>query len=171
VKYILIACWMIVLSGIAQAQKSPDTAKVSVGPWQIDASFTEEKKLDRCSMSRMTKEGVEARFTREKDGLSLLLNSPSWQLEKGKTYPVEFVAGSTHWKADVSAASDSVRVALTDKLFNDALKNATSLQIRAAGKTISVPLNKSSMAFERLERCYQINNKAGDTNPFIEPKP
>ena len=92
-------------------------------------------------------------------------------MEKGKTYPVEFAAGSTAWKANVTATSDAVRVALADQLFNDALKNANSLVIRAAGKTITFPLNKSAAAFARLERCYQTNNKAGETDPFVAPKP
>jgi hypothetical protein len=84
---------------------------------------------------------------------------------------VEFAAGSTSWKADVTASIDAVRVSLTDQLFNDALKKANSLEVRAAGKTITVSLNRSAAAFARLERCYQTNNKAGETNPFVAPKP
>jgi hypothetical protein len=166
-KYALVAIWMITMCGVAQSEN----AKISIGPWQINADFTEERKLDQCVMSRTTNEGIEARFTREAGGLSLVLTSPRWELEKGTAYPVEFAAGSTAWKTDVTATSDAVRVALTDQLFNDALKNANSLVIRAVGKTIAVPLNKSAAAFARLERCYQTNNKAGDTNPFIAPKP
>ena len=170
-KYVLVAFWMITMCGIAQSQKSTADAKISIGPWQIGADFTEERKFDQCVMNRMTKDGIEAQFTREAGGLSLVMTSPRWELEKGATYPVEFAAGSTAWKADVTASSDAVRVALTDQLFNDALKNANSLVIRAVGKTITVPLNKSAAAFARLERCYQTNNKAGETNPFIAPKP
>jgi hypothetical protein len=166
-KYVLAAFWMITMCGVAQSED----AKISIGPWQIDADFTEERKLDQCVMSRTTNDGIEARFTREAGGLSLVMTSPRWELEKGTTYPVEFAAGSTAWKADVTATSDAVRVALTDQLFNDALKNANSLVIRAAGKTITVPLNKSAAAFVRLERCYQNNSKAGETNPFVAPKP
>jgi hypothetical protein len=166
-KYVLAAIWMITMCGVAQSEN----AKISIGPWQINADFTEERKLDQCVMSRTTNEGIEARFTREAGGLSLVLTSPRWELEKGTTYPVEFAAGSTSWKTDVTATSDAVRVALADQLFNDALKNANSLVIRAVGKTITVPLNRSAAAFARLERCYQTNNKAGDTNPFIAPKP
>lgn len=170
-KYVLTAFWMITMCGVAQSQSSPGEAKVSIGPWQIDASFTEERKLDRCVMSRMTKDGIEARFTREQDGLSLVMTSPRWELDKGKTYPVEFVAGSTSWKAEVTATSDAVHISLADQLFNDALKKANSLEVRAAGKTITVALNRSAAAFARLERCYQTNNKAGETNPFVAPKP
>jgi hypothetical protein len=170
-KYVLVAFWIIVMCGVAESQKSTEGATIAIGPWQIDASFTEERKLDRCVMSRTNKEGIEARFTREEDGLSLVMTSPRWELDKGKTYPVEFAAGSTTWKADVTATSDAVRISLTDQLFNDALKKANFLEIRAAGQTITVPLNKSAAAFARLERCYQTNNKAGETNPFVAPKP
>ncbi len=166
-KYVLAAFWMILTCGAAASQD----AKISIGPWQIDANFTEERKLDQCVMSRMTKDGIEARFTREESGLSLVMTSPLWELEKGKTYPVEFVAGSTSWKADVTATADAVHIALADQLFNDALKKANSMEVRAAGKTITVALNRSADAFARLERCYQINNKAGETNPFVAPKP
>ena len=170
-KYALAAFWMIVMCAVAQSQKATEDSAVSIGPWQIDASFTEERKLDRCFMSRTTKDGIEARFTREEGGLALVMTSPRWELEKGKAYPVEFAAGSNAWKADVTATVDAVRVALTDQSFNEALENANSLVIRAAGKTITVPLNKSAAAFARLERCYQTNNKAGETNPFVAPKP
>ena len=166
-KYVLAAFWMITMCGVAVSED----AKISIGPWQIDANFTEERKLDQCVMSRTTKDGIEARFTREEDGLSLVMTSPRWELDKGKAYPVEFVAGSAAWKADVTAASDAVHVSLTDQLFNDALKKANSLEVRAAGKTITVPLNRSAAAFARLERCYQTNNKAGEINPFVAPKP
>lgn len=170
-KYVLAAFWMITMCGVAQAQNSAEDAKISIGPWQIGANFTEERKLDQCVMSRTTKDGIEARFTREENGLSLVMTSPRWELEEGKTYPVEFAAGSTTWKAEVTATSDAVHIALADQLFNDALKKANSLEVRAAGKTITVALNRSADAFARLERCYQTNNKAGETNPFVAPKP
>ena len=170
-KYVLAALWIIAMCGLAQSQSSAGDAKISIGPWQIGANFTEERKLDQCVMSRTTKDGIEARFAREENGLSLVMTSPRWELDKGKTYPVEFVAGSAAWKAEVTAASDAVHVSLTDQLFNDALKKANSLEVRAAGKTITVALNRSADAFARLERCYQTNNKAGETNPFVAPKP
>ena len=121
-KYVLAAFWMMVMCAVAQSQSSTGDAKISIGPWQIGANFTEERKLDQCVMSRTTRDGIEARFTREEAGLSLVMTSPRWELDKGKTYPVEFVAGSAAWKADVAAASDAVSVSLTDQLFNDALK-------------------------------------------------
>jgi hypothetical protein len=64
--------------------------------------------------------------------------SPRWQLQKGKRYPVEFFAGSLGWKGKVSASIDEIRIALTDQHFNDALKSADILEVRAAGSTIKV---------------------------------
>ncbi len=122
-------------------------------------------------MTRPASGGVEATFTRDDAGLSLMLTQPRWQLEKGVTYPVEFTAGHAAWKADVTASSDTVRVALSDQQFNDALKRANALGIRTARTTITVALNQSAAALDRLERCYETNNTAAETNPFIAPKP
>jgi len=52
-----------------------------------------------------------------------------------------------------------------------ALKSAEMLEVRAAGKTMKVPLDKSAAALTRLESCYETNSKAVETNPFISPKP
>ena len=169
-KYLLIALSTMVMCGVADAQKAADRAIV-IGPWQIEASFTEERKFDRCIMSRSIEDGIETRFMRDESGLSLVMTSPRWELDKGKTYPVEFTAGSTTWKADVAATSEAVRVSLADKRFNEALKNADLLEVRAAGSTIKVPLDKSAAALSRLERCYDVNSKAVETNPFVAPKP
>ena len=74
-KYVLTAFWLISMGGVAASED----AKISIGPWQIDANFTEERKLDQCVMSRVTKDGIEARFTREQAGLSLVMTSPHWE--------------------------------------------------------------------------------------------
>ena len=170
-KLVLVALWTIVMCGVAGSQEIAKGRAVAVGPWQIDASFTEERKFDRCVMRLTTADGIEARFTREEGGLSLVLTSPRWELEKGVTYPVEFAAGPMKLKADVAASNDAVRISLTDKNFNDALKRANRLEVRAARSTITVPLRKSAAALARLDRCYETNNTAADTNPFAAPKP
>ena len=170
-KLVLVTLWTIVMCGLAGAQESIKDRAVSVGPWQIDASFTEARKFDRCVMSYTTADGIKAQFTRDASGLSLVLTSPRWELEKGVSYPVEFAAGSTKWKSDVAATNNVVRISLTDKNFNAALKRANTLEIRAARSTIAVPLKKSAAALARLERCYESNNKAAETNPFAAPKP
>ena len=38
-KYVLPAFWMIMMCGVAASED----AKISIGPWQIDASFTESE--------------------------------------------------------------------------------------------------------------------------------
>jgi hypothetical protein len=144
---------------------------VAIGPWQIEASFTEEKKFDRCVMSRTTEEGVETRFTRDEGGLSLSMSSPRWQLDKGDKYAVELAADAAIWSTMVSATSDAIRISLTDRSFNDALKSADMLEVRGAGSTIKVSLDKSAAALTRLESCYETNSKAQETNPFVAPKP
>jgi hypothetical protein len=89
----------------------------------------------------------------------------------GKKYPVEFAAGPVSWDSKVSATNETINISLTDKDFNEALKSAEMLEVRAAGKTMKVPLDKSAAALTRLESCYETNSKAVETNPFISPKP
>jgi hypothetical protein len=160
---------VFLLSGAAQAQSDDKT--VLIGPWKIEASFTKEQKFDRCMMSRTVDNGVTASFARDNSGTALIMTSERWKLDSGKAYPVEFLAGKTSWKTDVTATADTVRVALTDERFNKALRNANRLDVKGAGATISVPLDKSAAALARLESCYENNRNASETNPFEAPKP
>ena len=162
---------LFLLCGAAQAYSATKDDSVLIGPWKIEASFTKEQKFDRCMMSRAVDNGVEASFARDSAGTSLTMTSERWKLDSGKAYPVAFVAGKTSWKTDVTATADTVRVALTDERFNKALRNANRLEVRGAGSTITIPLDKSAAALERLDRCYQNNRNAGETNPFEAPKP
>jgi hypothetical protein len=162
---------IILLCGPAQAQSANEDQAVLIGPWKIEASFTKEQKFDRCMMSRTIDNGIETRFTRDEGGTSLMLTSQRWKLDSGKTYAVEFAAGSTTWKADVAATADAVRIPLTDERFNKALRNANRMEVRAAGSTIRIPLDKSSAALARLDTCYDTNRNAIETNPFVKPTP
>lgn len=162
---------LFLLCGAAQAYSATDDQSVLIGPWKIEASFTKDQKFDRCRMSRTVDNGVEATFARDGAGKSLTMTSERWKLDSGKAYPVEFVAGKSSWKTDVTATADTVRVALTDDRFNKALRNANRLEVRGAGATITIPLIKSAAALERLEHCYENNRNAGETNPFEAPKP
>lgn len=162
---------LFLLCGTIQAHSATDDKSVLIGPWKIEASFTKEQKFDRCLMSRTVDNGVAASFARDTAGTSLTLTSERWKLDSGKAYPVEFVAGKTSWKTDVTATSDTVRIALTDERFNKALRNANRLEVRGAGATIKIPLDKSSAALARLESCYANNRNASETNPFEAPKP
>ena len=162
---------VLLLWATAPAQSASEPQAVSIGPWQIEASYTKDQKFDRCMMSRTTETGLKAVFARDEAGTSLTLTSERWKLDSGKTYAVEFAAGSTVWKADVTATSDTVRVPLTDARFNKALRNANRLEVRGAGATLKVPLEKSADALARLDRCYDTNKDASETNPFVAPKP
>jgi hypothetical protein len=162
---------LLLLAMPMAAQGASEAQAVLIGPWKIEASFTQEQKLDRCTMSRTADNDLEARFARDEAGTSLTLTSSRWKLGNGKTYPVEFAAGSVVWKTDVAATADTVRVALTDDRFNKALRNANRLEVRGAGATLKVPLDKSAAALARLERCYENNKNASETNPFVAPKP
>ena len=154
-----------------QAQNSGDTKAVLIGPWKIEANFTKAQKFERCSMSRTVENGLEATFVRNESGTSLVMTSPRWKLDNGKTYAVEFAGGKATWKADVSATADTVNVALTNDRFNRALRNANRFEVRGAGATLKIPLDKSGAALARLERCFENNRKAGETNPFVAPQP
>jgi hypothetical protein len=169
-------CWVVFFSILlfcasAQAQNAGGDKSVLIGPWKIEASFTKGQIFDRCTMSRTVDNGLEAKFARDEAGTSLTMTSPRWKLDNGKTYPVVFAAGRVAWKADVAATSDTVRVALTDARFNKALRRVNRLEVRGAGATLKVPLDKSSAALARLERCYGNNRNASETNPFVAPKP
>lgn len=154
-----------------QAQSAGDDQSILIGPWKIEASFTKEQKFDRCTMSRTVDNGLEARFVRDESGTSLVMTSPRWKLENGKTYSVEFAAGKVTWKTDVAATQDTVRVTLTNERFNKALRNVNGLEVKGAGATLKIPLDKSSAALARLEHCYENNRNAAETNPFVAPKP
>jgi hypothetical protein len=170
-RFISTALLLIIVADGAYAQTAKNTRAIAIGPWEIEASFTKNRKFDRCVMRRTIEEGIETQFTRGAGGLSLMMSSPRWRLEKGKKYPVEFFAGSLGWKAKVSASSEEIRIGLTDQHFNEALKSADLLEVRAAGSTLKVPLDKSAAALARLESCFETNSKATQTNPFIVPKP
>lgn len=162
---------LFLLCGALQAQGASDEKAVLIGPWKIEASFTKEQKFDRCRMSRTVDKDIEASFARDSAGTSLTMSSERWKLDNGKSYPVEFVAGRNSWRTDVTATSDTVRVALTNDRFNKALRNASRLDVKGAGATIRIPLDKSASALARLESCYENNRNAGETNPFEAPKP
>jgi hypothetical protein len=161
----------LLLCAPAQAQNAGDDKSVHIGPWKIDASFTKGRIFDRCTMSRTMDSGLETKFARDQGGTSLTMTSPRWKLDNGKSYPVEFAAGKVVWKADVAATSDTVRVALTDARFNKALRTTNRLEVRGAGATLTVLLDKSAAALARLDRCYETNRNASETNPFVAPQP
>lgn len=145
-----------------------DTEVVKIGPWAIATTYKGDK-FDNCTMSRSA-ESVGSVFVRNQDGLLLLLDSPAWKLERGKAYSVRLVAGSQTVEAKALAETRDVTVALADRPFNGSLRTANVLEVRGEGATIRVPLDGSAAAFERLESCFNKNERtSAETNPFVAP--
>jgi hypothetical protein len=71
----------------------------------------------------------------------------------------------------VTSTAQAIGVGLTDQTFNEALRTAELLEVRGAGSTIKVSLDKSAAALSRLDSCYETNIKAVETNPFVAPSP
>ena len=164
----LLAATAMILPAVAHAQQAAESKSENIGPWEIEATFKGDK-FDRCSISRTLQDEVEVTFVRNGDGLTLMLESPNWTLERGKNYPVRMTLGAQSWDTEVAAESNSVSVAVVDKKFDSGLRGANVLNIVAAGATIKVPLDRSTVALDRLEQCVDKNNKAVETNPFVEP--
>jgi hypothetical protein len=157
-----------VVSTPAFAQRVEDSKTDEIGPWEIEATFKSDK-FDHCAISR-TFDDVAARFVRTSDGLSLVLESPNWKLERGKHYAVLMKAGSARWDTEVAAESNSVSVPISDRRFSEALRLANTLSVEGAGATVPIPLDKSSLALARLDACFDKNSRAVETNPFVAPK-
>ncbi|MEZ5827942.1 MAG: hypothetical protein R3D30_06110 [Hyphomicrobiales bacterium] len=140
----------------------------SIGPWQIEATYKADK-FDRCAISREVDDEIVVTFVRDGDGLSLLLESPNWKLERGKQYPVTLKVGPQSFDKEVAAEASSVSMPIEDDKFTAGLSSANALDIVAAGATIHVPLDKSNVALDRLERCMEKNEQAVAANPFVAP--
>lgn len=160
--------YLAFLTSSALAQQAQESQSVSVGPWKIATTYKADK-FDNCTMSR-TFADVEISFVRTKNGLSLLLDSQKWTLERGKVYSVRLAAGSQSVQAKALAETKGVTITLADQPFNEKLRVANLLEVRGEGATIRVPLDKSAAALERLDLCFEKNGLAGpETNPFVAP--
>ena len=152
-------------SPLAYGQNDPT---VKVGPWTI-ATVYKADKFDSCTMGRSA-EGLEIGFARSRDGLALMLDSPKWKLERGKSYPVRLVAGSQSVAARALADAKSVTIPLEDGTLGGRLRMSSVLQVRGEGATLRVPLDGSTAALNRLDACFQRNSREGtETNPFVAP--
>ena len=140
----------------------------TIGPWQIEATYNGDK-FDRCTISRKLDGDIIATFMRTGEGLTLLLSSPNWKLERGKQYPVTMKLGGESWDREVAAEASSVSMEVDDAKFKRSLKSANALNVVAAGATIRVPLDSSTAALDRLDRCVEKNERAVETNPFVVP--
>jgi hypothetical protein len=141
----------------------------NIGPWEIEATFKGDK-LDRCTISRkLDANDIVASFVQTPDLLTLVLESPNWKLDRGQKYDVKMKLGPQSFDSEVAAESDSVSIDIKDDKFVSGLRSANALNVVAAGATIDVPLDKSTLAFERLEECVEKNSTAVQSNPFVAP--
>jgi hypothetical protein len=115
-----------------------DQNVVGIGPWDITTS-TKAGKFESCSMTR-TGGDLGIAFVRSEDGLLLLLDSPKWKLERGKSYPIRLTAGGQSVEAKALAETKLVTIALTDRSFYANLKAANTLQVKGEGAALRVPL-------------------------------
>jgi hypothetical protein len=152
----------------ATGHAAEESKSENIGPWEIEAIFKGDK-FDRCSINRSLQDDIVARFIRTDDSLSFVLESPNWKLERGKTYPVKMAMGPLGFDTEVAAESDAVSMDIRDERFEAGLRKASALNVVAAGATIRVPLDRSTVAFDRLEQCVEKNNRAVETNPFVAP--
>jgi hypothetical protein len=164
-------------SGLVQPGR-PENKTVTAGPWAIMPVY-KASKLQSCTMSRSDGD-LGATFVRAQDGLSVVLESQKWKLQRGKAYPVRLAAGSRSVDATARAEAKSVTIPLADGRLNSRLRSANNLQVRAEGATLRVPLESSSNAFERLEECFNsgeapeknpsVKRNASERNPFVGPR-
>jgi len=156
------------LPSAAAAEPAAASNAESVGPWEIEATYRGDK-FDRCTISRKLDDEIVATFMRTGDGLTLLLSSPNWKLDRGEQYKVTMKLGPKSWDREVAAEASSVSRDVDDARFVSGLKTASTLDVVAAGATIRVPLDKSTLALDRLEKCVAKNERAVETNPFVAP--
>ena len=142
---------------------------VAIGPWEIATTY-KAGKFDSCSMSR-TAGDLAVSFVRAESGLLLLLLEGSkWKLERGSAYPVRLAAAGQSVEAKALADTKGVTIALAESSFNAKLRTANALEVQGEGAALRVPLDKSALAFERLEMCFDKNSREGpETNPFVAP--
>ncbi|HZD40245.1 MAG TPA: extensin family protein [Terriglobales bacterium] len=148
--------------------KSVFVHPVTVGPWAIARTYNANK-LINCTMSRSAG-ALKITFVRDRDDLLLVLSSPKWKLDRGRTYSLRLVAGSRSVEAKALAEAKSVTIALESRRFKAKIRSANALEVRGKGATLRVPLDRSSAALERLDECFEKNGREkSKTNPFIAP--
>ena len=82
---------------------------------------------------------------------------------------MKMAMGPLSFDVEVAAEPSSVSMKIEDTKFESALRRANALNVVAAGATIRVPLDKSTVAFERLGQCVEKNDRSVETNPFVAP--
>jgi hypothetical protein len=164
----LVLAILALAPSAAMAQLPEESKSDMIGPWEIEATYKGER-FDRCSIRRTLDDDVVVTFTRNESGLTLALESPNWKLDRGELYAVRMNLGGQSWDTKVAAESSAVSLDIGDEKFSNGLRNASALKVVGAGSTIQVPLNQSRLALDRLEACFEKNNRSVETNPFVAP--
>jgi hypothetical protein len=151
---------------LPQPRPSEDRTVIA-GPWAIGPTY-KANKLQSCTMSRSDGE-LGITFVRAQDGLSLMLESKKWKLERKNSYPIRLTAGSRSVNAKARAETKSMNVTLTDSRLNSRLRSVNKLQVHTEDATLWVPLDRSSTAFERLEKCF-VSREVIETNALTKHK-
>ena len=71
--------------------------------------------------------------------------------------------------AKARAETKSVNVTLADSRLNSSLRSVNKLQVHTEDATLRVPLDRSSTAFERLEKCF-VSRELTETNALMKSK-
>ena len=74
--------------------------------------------------------------------------------------------GPLSFDTEVAAQPNSVSMDVNEKNFAAGLRSASALNVVAAGATIRVPLDPSTVAFDRLDKCVEKNSRGVETNPL-----
>src|SRR5262249_24475824 len=106
-----------------------------------------------CTMSRSNGE-LGITFVRARDGLSFMLESKKWKLERKNSYPIRLTAGSRSVNAKAHAETKRVNVTMTENRLHSRIRSVNKLQVHTEDATLWVPLDRSSTAIERLEKCF-----------------
>lgn len=153
----ICAAALLSVAGTADAEDG------GLGPWEIEAVYKNDV-FDRCAIRRVLDSEISATFLKTPNATTLLLTSPHWQLEFGKSYPVTIKLGRQRWESQVGADVNSVSMAIEGPKFVSGLRDARALDVVGAGATIRVPLDGSASAFARLDRCVAENGNLRAAN-------
>ena len=165
----LIVCAPVVafMPSAVAAPLAAEGETASISPWEIEEVYKNDR-FDRCAISRNLDGDISVTFMRTGKGLSLMLASPHWKLETGKTYPVTLKLGQQSWDREVGAKASAVSMVVEDASFVSGLGAANALELVAAGDTIHVPLDGSAAAFERLDQCAAKNGGEPSNQPVCD---
>ena len=165
----LFACAPVVafMPSAVAAPLAAEGETASISPWEIEEVYKNDR-FDRCAISRNLDGDISVTFMRTGKGLSLMLASPHWKLETGKTYPVTLKLGQQNWDREVGAKASAVSMVVEDASFVSGLGAANALELVAAGDTIHVPLDGSVAAFERLDQCVAKNGGGPSNQPICD---